>query len=177
MAQYGEVKAVFGQEDIEQQLRDINEGLEFEQHFSMEKEDVLEGEVKEETKEDGLVKDMDKPTSPRRSDIEIDYGKVFDEKYDLVDKRNPHFQHVKKMFLNKHECCEVKRKALREQQMLVEFYSSNVTEIEKCNKGIEKFFFQQHLHELLTENQEIFENLSKHLIFSEENKRFFDVSI
>ncbi|CAI2364370.1 unnamed protein product [Moneuplotes crassus] len=176
MAQYNEVKAIFSQDDVNQQLQEINEGLDFDSDLNDQKENI--SPMKEESKEMEKIQRMEKFDSCRTNQKEDDnYSKQFDKKYHLIDQNNPHFKKIKKTHLNKINCEEIKKKAAREQKMLVEFYSSNEEELASRDKGLDQFFFQAHLHELLTENQEIFENLSKYIIFSEENKRFFDVAL
>lgn len=163
LAQYSEVKTIFNQSELDQELREINEGLDFE----IEDKENIPAEESKHTQE--YVK--------RDSYSVIDHSAEFDQKYNLIKPKDPHLLTVKKMQMNKFSWNETKKKAGKEQQMLIEFYSANVEEIENKDNGVDKFFFQTHLHELLTDNQEIFENLSKHVIFSEENRRFFDVKI
>mmetsp|Transcript_8955 Transcript_8955/g.7956 ORF Transcript_8955/g.7956 Transcript_8955/m.7956 type:complete len:166 (+) Transcript_8955:1193-1690(+) len=163
-AQYNEVNSFFNQDNQLKELQSINQGLE------LGDANIIEG--KEDQEE---VKDYQ--PSPSKLDSSFDHGAEFDSKYHLIDSKDPHFAKVKKMYLNIKDCSKVKKKAVREQQMLIEFYVSNKDETEKKKAGFDKFFFQTHLQQLLIENQEIFENLSKYMIFSEENKRFFNVSI
>lgn len=115
--------------------------------------------------------------SPKKSEGPIDDALEFDMKYHLIDPKDFHLVRVKNIYLNKCESGKVKKNARKEQHMLVEFYRVHKDEIESKQKGIERVYFRHHLHELLKDHEEIFDNLSKYLIFSVENKRFFDTKL
>jgi len=115
-------------------------------------------------------------SSPDKSDISHDDSFIFDQKYNLVDQNDTHFLKVKKLHLNKINCSKTKKLAQKQQYILIEFYRVHEKELESKNNQIDIYFLQEHMHELLMDHDEIFEDLSKYMIFSEENKRFFATS-
>lgn len=65
--------------------------------------------------------------------------------------------------------------------MLNELYQLKVNEaefedIDKID-NFERWIFIGHFEKFLKEHQEVYENLSKYIIFSEESKRWFNVNL
>lgn len=97
-------------------------------------------------------------------------------KCNLVDSDNFHFKRCEKVAKVKANANETKTKAKKEQIMLNELYNIQMSKLDYDGSPyITQMLFQGEIKQLLIDNHEVYDNLSKYIVFSEENKRFFDV--